>query len=210
MVGRMGGVNGAAIATDDRPGAPRLCGRVRQNARHTYVSPRGCDVLANRASKRGRMSPAPLVASDADIFRAVAHRPLTVDLRAGTATGQGHDRLRGVNGVFTGSDADLILGGAHDDEYLSGGGGADTIRGRRGTDYVSGHQGRDRLWGGADTDVIEGGGGRDVMFAGGGDDYLRGWHGDDLLYGGPGTDDLRGGDGTDTCVSGTRLNCERP
>lgn len=68
--------------------------------------------------------------------------PLTVDLEAGTATGEGTDVLRSIENVVGGEYADVLRGSSADnyfrgDSPLEGGaGGADLIDGRGGFDTV--------------------------------------------------------------------------
>ena len=83
-----------------------------------------------------------------------ARQPVSVDLAAGRASGQGHDTLSSwVHGVIGSDYADVIKGAdhpgwlrGHDD--LRGGGGDDRIFGRRGQDVLSGDGGDDFLDGG--------------------------------------------------------------
>jgi Ca2+-binding RTX toxin-like protein len=121
------------------------------------------------------------------------HAAMTVDLEAGTATGQGNDSLRlgiGIVTVHGTAEADTIYGSERQDVVL-GGGGDDTIDGR----------------GGNDTLVLEGDGG--IAQGGAGDDNLQtelkgnavldGGDGDDFfqpmggvqVVGGPGDDTVR-------------------
>jgi len=119
--------------------------------------------------------------------------PVTVDLSAGTATGEGTDTIvvpafsGGIVGsahddVLTGTDgADRIVGGAGDDRIRALGGGDelepgtgnDVVRGGDGDDYImSPDKGRDRLYGDGGQDFVEAGGGGSAIGGGGGDDYL--------------------------------------
>jgi Ca2+-binding RTX toxin-like protein len=86
--------------------------------------------------------------------------PVTVDLKAETAAGNGSDTLTSV-------------------ENVSGSNYADTLKGNDGSNTISGFDG---------PDTIVGRGGNDHLFGAGGADLLRGDAGDDELSGGPGTD----------------------
>lgn len=77
---------------------------------------------------------------------------VTVDLAAGTARGQGRDRLSGVDWVF-GTPGDDTIAGDDDFNVLAGGDGNDTLSGRGSLDLVEGGPGDDALDGGDDFDV---------------------------------------------------------
>ena len=119
--------------------------------------------------------------------------PVTVDLSAGKATGEGTDTIvvpafsGGIVGsayddVLTGTDGqDRIVGGAGDDRILALGGddelepgkGDDVVRGGDGDDYImSPDKGRDRLYGDGGQDFVEARGRGSAIGGGGGDDYL--------------------------------------
>ena len=83
--------------------------------------------------------------------------PVTVDLSAGTATGEGNDTI--VVPAFSGG----IVGSAYDDE-------------------LTGSNGPDRFDGGAGDDRIRGLGGNDEIQPGEGDDVVRGGDGDDFIF----------------------------
>ena len=94
---------------------------------------------------------------------AQAAGPVTVDLRAGTAVGEGNDTI--VSGSSTevwGSAFDDTLLGGPDDDLLSGLGGADFIDGRGGGDVHHARQPRragttgavDRVIGGSGNDTV--------------------------------------------------------
>lgn len=148
-----------------------------------------------------------------------------VDLRAGRATGDGHDVIVGGPGFL------WVRGSAHDDRILGSDGpdrvrlgrGDDVFRGRGGDDRAEdgGHDsGRDRMHGGPGNDTLLTSSGGDLLAGGGGDDLLTGDHAWPIsprdpavalpvdIHGGPGDDDVRltwirrgdrvsGGDGTD-------------
>src|SRR5690349_12688870 len=82
--------------------------------------------------------------------------PVSVDLSAGTATGEGTDRI--VVPAFSGG----IVGSAYDD-------------------VLTGSEGPDRIAGGAGDDRILGLGGDDELEPGTGDDVVRGGDGDDYI-----------------------------
>jgi Ca2+-binding RTX toxin-like protein len=97
---------------------------------------------------------------------------VTVDLRITDpqATGEGTDRLVGI----------------------------ENMRGGPGPDRLTGDDGANRLEGGAGNDTLEGLGGDDTLDGGAGDDSLAGGEGDDLLIPGAGRDTVDGGPGSDT------------
>ncbi|MCP3421937.1 calcium-binding protein [Nocardioides pinisoli] len=135
---------------------------------------------------------------------------MSVDLSAGTATGEGTDTIvvpaysGGIVGsayddVLTGTDGpDRIDGGAGDDridalggnDELETGTGEDVVRGRGGDDYImSPDKGRDRLYGDGGEDSVQGRGPGSAIGGGAGDDYLVSWLGASV-HGGPGNDDI--------------------
>jgi len=105
---------------------------------------------------------------------------VTVDLSMGTASGDGHDSISGVENV-TGSDY------------------ADTI---------TGDDGRNKIRGGAGNDTLSGKGGKDLIYGEGDDDTISGNGGADDLRGGQGYDSTDGGAGTDTCSAEVETHCE--
>jgi len=105
---------------------------------------------------------------------AFAGQGVTVDLKKGTASGNGSDTLSGIENVKGSKQNDVIVGSPEANE-LRGGAGGDAIRGNAGKDFVAGAEGNDSLLGGADRDRVEGGRGKDQ---------------------------LNGGQGRDTCVPG--------
>jgi Ca2+-binding RTX toxin-like protein len=90
--------------------------------------------------------------SGASLQLASAPGPVTVDLAAGTATGEGNDTFSGVNGVWGSAFADQLTGDGGDN-VLNGNGGNDLIRGAAGDDWILGSFGDDDLDGetGSDT-----------------------------------------------------------
>lgn len=125
--------------------------------------------------------------------------PLQVDLTAGTARGEGTDRLRGFHCVLTGKYGDVVLGTAERDRlYL--GEGADLARAGGGDDFISGEHGNDRIVAGDGDDLVYGEEGNDRLHGGAGDDTLSGWSGADFIEGGPGDDDMYAGLSCETAV----------
>ncbi len=85
---------------------------------------------------------------------------VTVDLNAGTATGEGNDTLSGIENVDGGAGADTITGDVNANVLL-GGSGSDTLSG--GGDSIVGGTGDDIINGGAGADNLAGGVGADVF-----------------------------------------------
>jgi len=81
--------------------------------------------------------------------------PITADLSAGSATGEGTDTLAGIENLF-GSRFDDALTGDAGPNKLSGGNGNDTLSGGDGDDTLTGDPGTDSLDGGNGTDSCEG------------------------------------------------------
>lgn len=110
---------------------------------------------------------------------------VSVDLIAGSASGEdGDDSLVGFEGI-TGSQGSDVLTGSPGPNTIAGRAGADEIRTRAGPDSLFGEIGNDDLFGERN---------------------------DDALFGGDGNDDLDGGKGTDSCAqqggTGARMRCE--
>lgn len=81
-------------------------------------------------------------------------------------TGQGRDRLLGIEGLAGGQAGDRLAGDGAGNRLL-GARGADVLSGRGGDDTLMGEAGRDRLLGGAGNDLLNGGAGRDsAVFTG--------------------------------------------
>lgn len=160
-------------------------------------------------------------------------RRVTVDLGAGTARGEGHDILRGVEDI-EGSRHDDLLYGNRDPNWFFPRAGADRVDGRGSTgDLVSldgasnpvtatmsgatGH-GHDRfariegLQGSRDFgDDLSGNGRPNVILGIGGPDDLFGRDDDDRLDGGQGSDSADGGPHVvgDRCIEvETAVDCE--
>jgi Ca2+-binding RTX toxin-like protein len=90
---------------------------------------------------------------------------VSVDLTAGTATGQGTDTLTGIEGA-NGSNLDDTLIGDEGSNGLYGSAGDDTLSGGDGDDSLNGEAGDDSLDGGNGTDIVKGGIGTDVCLNG--------------------------------------------
>jgi hypothetical protein len=92
---------------------------------------------------------------------------VSVDLDAGTAVGDGRDRLYGVTEVYGSPFPDSIEGAQFNAtrEFLAGGGGGDTIDGRGGHDWLKGGPGDDVLTGGEGADELDGDAGADTLRA---------------------------------------------
>ncbi len=155
---------------------------------------------------------------------ATAAGGVTVDLAAGTATGQGTDIVSGFETVIGSAFDDVLIG---DDfaNMLVGGAGDDMLRGGGGSDTLLGGSGNDTLDGGAGFDVanfsssaaavhadlaagLAIGDGTDVLisieglFGSAHNDVLRGDAGNNWLWGGDGDDVLDGGAGHDNLRGG--------
>ena len=150
---------------------------------------------------------------------------VTVDLGAGTASGQGVDSLLGVEGAEGSVENDTLTGGPGRDllagnlgeDVLDGSGGRDTaiysdLRGPVEVDLRAGTASDDQKVQDQLTDIenLWGTGAGDVLRGDGGVNHLFGRAGDDLLAGRGGADRLDGGQGVDTCQDPTavRLSCE--
>ena len=146
--------------------------------------------------------------------------PVTVDLAAGTATGEGNDTLSGIEGVkgsgyddhIYGDDGDNYFDGYYGNDYIDGRGGSDslffTASGAVTVDMARGTakgQGNDRL---ANIETVVGSRDKDRIYGTSGPDFLIGTDGSDLINGRGGNDALIGdffGDphpGNDTLIGG--------
>lgn len=142
-----------------------------------------------------------------------------VDLTNGTATGEGHDTLAGIEDVAGSQADDTITGDAKANE-IEGGAGDDVLSGGDGDDYFLDNSGDDHADGGEGTDIIDFWPGPGVTvdlasgiastaqtsftlasieWVGGSsfDDTLIGDAGPNLLFGWYGNDELIGSDGDD-------------
>jgi Ca2+-binding RTX toxin-like protein len=161
----------------------------------------GDDVLRSRTTDVTLFVPGPgddtVAATDPEAGNLVwfrrAARGVVVDLRAGTAVGDGHDALSGINAVEGTPYADILLGGPGTEGFL-GHAGNDVAIGRGGDDGLSGGPGDDRVDGGPGSDSLDGGHGRDDLLGRRGNDHLfeTGGREPNLILAGPGRDTCRG------------------
>ena len=147
--------------------------------------------------------------------------PVSVDMRAGRATGHGHDRLGGFEILEGTGKPDRLLGSGRGEEIIAARGG-DRVAGRGGDDLIFGatiafsEEGERDPYDGRDP-WLRGGPGNDRIYGLLGADRLSGGPGADLLDGGgplpdqPGLGDTgNGGDGADECRELERATfCER-
>lgn len=124
---------------------------------------------------------------------AAASGPVTVDLTAGTATGEGSDTIAPIihAGGVSGSAHDDVLLGSDVRDLIAGGSGNDLVDGRGDSDDLSG-EGVIRRFLDLEADPVDPwatDGANDVVLGGPGHDALRG-SGADRLIGGVGADRL--------------------
>ena len=213
-----------ALGGDDQligfGGNDRLCGGPGNDG---FVPGAGDDRVDGGGGGRG------LGFLDLVLF-AAAPAGVRVDLRAGTATGEGSDMLTNVS-VIGGSDfADTLIGNEElntffpedGDDVVDGGGGSDSVGFDRavtanlGTQSSTG-EGSDRfrnvedllgskandvLLGDGRGNLILGGDGVDQIDGRGGGDSLGGDGAGDRVIGGAGNDRLSGSDGNDRLIGG--------
>ena len=91
--------------------------------------------------------------------------PVTVDLTAGTATGEGTDTLTGFEWIGGGDYNDTITGDANPN-LLWGNGGNDRSPGLDGDDTIYGSDGDDIIDAGNGTDIVDGGSGTNSCLSG--------------------------------------------
>ena len=128
--------------------------------------------------------------------------PITADLGAGTATGDGPDSFSNVEQIHGSEFGDTLNAGTYVDAWLVGNDGNDSVDGGPGNDFVFGDAGNDTVLGGGGNDGLNGWTGDDRLYGEAGNDYLDGADGIDFLDGGP---------DSDYCVNGeTVVNCEAP
>jgi Ca2+-binding RTX toxin-like protein len=151
-----------------------------------------------------------------------AKADVTADLRAGTASGEGTDTLKGVEDAI-GSQHDDVLTAKNGRSELSGESGNDVLDGRAGANVLEGGPGDDRLNGDTSDDdtasfvdatigvavdlqsgtASGGDGDGDALNAiehvagSGADDTIDGSEENNQLFGGLGTDRISGRDGND-------------
>ena len=119
-----------------------------------------------------------------------------IDLRTGTARGEGVDTFTGGTFTITGSAHGDIVEGTNHRDQIDTGNGPDIVRGRGGDDIIV-----------VDDQARGAGNEADQAWGGDGDDQIASWHGRDHLNGGTGDDFIRtrgasndvvnGGDGDD-------------
>jgi len=156
--------------------------------------------------------------------------PVTVDLGAGTASGDGSNTLIGDENVTGGAgndtltgdaNANVLLGGAGNDT-LAGGAGNDTINGGVGVDTASfasctspvtanltlgsaSGDGTDSLIG---NENLIGGAGNDTLTGDANANVINSGAGNDTVSGEAGNDTIIGGDGNDTLSGGAGSNSQ--
>jgi hypothetical protein len=133
-------------------GSPRPDRILGGNGDDTLAGARGRDLLDGGPG------------ADSASFRA-ARQGVTVDLGAGTATGEGRDTVASVYRI-AGSRHDDILIGSPGRDVLRGGRGDDSIEALDGGDTLLGERGNDTLIGGPGDDRIDGGSSRDACARG--------------------------------------------
>ncbi|HMC72549.1 MAG TPA: calcium-binding protein, partial [Mycobacteriales bacterium] len=116
-----------------------------------------------------------------------ARSGVTIDFRAGTATGGG----TGGSGSVTFVNVDAAIGSAFNDLIIA----PDTI-----VQHRYGEQWGPTLSGGDGNDTLRGGAQRDALLGGSGDDEIHGGGGNDQITGGQGNDRLFGDDGNDQFI----------
>lgn len=133
----------------------------------------------------------------------------------GTGTGGYVDRIDGREGadciVADGGQVAIVDGACRivadqttgENDWITGGAGADTIHAGSGDDRADGNSDSgsdtdpDTVWGGLGVDLVLGGGGNDTLAGDEGGDTIDGQDGDDVISGGDGGDTIRGGKGAD-------------
>jgi Ca2+-binding RTX toxin-like protein len=80
--------------------------------------------------------------------------PVTVDLVAGTVTGQGSDVISNIEGADGTPGNDTLIGNDENNEFTQTFEGDDTIRGAGGDDLIDGGDGNDTLDGGPGIDLV--------------------------------------------------------
>jgi Ca2+-binding RTX toxin-like protein len=80
--------------------------------------------------------------------------PVTVDLVAGTVTGQGSDVISNIEGADGTPGNDTLIGNDENNEFTQTFEGDDTIRGAGGDDLIDGGDGDDTLDGGPGRDLV--------------------------------------------------------
>jgi Ca2+-binding RTX toxin-like protein len=150
-----------------------------QYRQHLLVGGGGNDVLVGY-DQRDQLLPGPGDDEVSGVKGGVvdyqdATQAVTVDLKAGTATGMGTDTLVGLDGAI-GSPFDDVLSGVGlvTDVVMDGLGGNDTVRGTNYPDEMFGGEGTDRMYGYGGDDKLQGDAGSDWADAGTGSDKCWG------------------------------------
>ena len=133
-----------------------------------------------------------------------ADSALSIDLVAGTVSGQGEDTISGVEEVWGSNWGDTIVGDANNNIIWTGE-GPDVVDAGDGNDRIYEQVGfwENQLAGGPGNDLIESGAWGDDMLDGGtGDDRLMSSEGDDRLLGGDGNDRLADIEGDNNAIDG--------
>ncbi len=104
---------------------------------------------------------------DVALYRGSGAVRVDLALRGAQATGQGRDRLDGIEALHSGTASDWLAGTTGANRLLAFAGN-DTLLGRAGKDTLQGGAGNDWLNGGSGDDRLVGGAGRDVVVYGGG------------------------------------------
>jgi Ca2+-binding RTX toxin-like protein len=112
-----------------------------------------------------------------DYTNADAPDGVEVDLALGVATGDGDDRLTGIESATAANAGPSIL---------TGNDGPNVLEGLRWYDELYGNGGSDVLIGGRELDILVGGPGADYLDGGIDDDELNPGEGDDVIVGGEG------------------------
>jgi Ca2+-binding RTX toxin-like protein len=135
--------------------------------------------------------------------------PLTVNLAAGTLTGNGSDTLASVEGSHGSPGDDVMTGDGGDNDFIILIEGSDTVDAGGGDDLVDGGDGADDLDGGSGTDLLgnlDASAGMMIDLGAGttsqGDSLANfedvlGTFFDDLITGDNGANTIEGGDGAD-------------
>jgi Ca2+-binding RTX toxin-like protein len=139
---------------------------------------------------------ADIVVNDRYAWDGSAHG-VRIDLRTGTARGEGRDTFTGRRISVVGSALADVVEGTGRRDRISTGAGRDVVRARGGGDFVDVDD--PHRWPGGESDRVWGGAGNDQISAHGGQDHLSGGPGnDELTASGTGNDVIIGGSGRDS------------
>ena len=105
---------------------------------------------------------------------------VTANLSTGTVSGEGSDRVVGMEHLGGSRFADVLTGNGASNS-IAGGEGNDVISGSAGVDAAFGDEGADTIRAGAGDDLVAGGSGNDVIAGGFGNDHLSGESGIDTV-----------------------------